>query len=171
MRIKEPAMIQWTRSILGTGNGKGSRRSETKPSRRAARKRRGGRAMTSAVPVSVTCCPAGSIPIPAPTGAAQIRPETTTRVSSCNLTTTVSTGETGTAERNRGDGVGTTQDRGAPKNGGGPNRRQQGRGGRGADARSGPVLLQDTGSRPEDRAHHQLGRRCLRLHTKPCAAW
>ena len=47
---------------------------------------------------------------------------------------------------NGSDGVGTTKDRGAPKDGGGPNRRQQGRGDRGADARSGPVLLQDTGA-------------------------
>jgi hypothetical protein len=53
-------MIQWTGSIPGTGNGKGSS-PKTNPITRAARKRRGGRAMTPAVPVSVTCCLAGSI--------------------------------------------------------------------------------------------------------------
>src|SRR5215207_2375685 len=65
-RITEPAIIQWTRSASGTANGKGSRRSETKPSKRAVRKSRGGRAMTPAVPVSFTCCLAGSIPMAAP---------------------------------------------------------------------------------------------------------
>src|ERR671918_977055 len=90
IRISEPPMIQWTRSIPGTGNGKRSRRSETKPIRRAARKRRGGRAMTPAVPVSVNCCPAGSIAVLAPADAAGLRsknssPKTTTRVSFCHV--------------------------------------------------------------------------------------
>jgi len=111
------------RSILGTGSGNGSRRSETRPSRRAARKRRSGRAMTPAVSVSVTCCPAGSLHMPAPAdgGLRGLRK----RQLGCHpskLTTMVSTGEAGTAKGNAGDGVGTTQDRGGPKDRGGPNR-------------------------------------------------
>src|SRR3546814_767456 len=176
MRIRQPPTVQRIRSPLGTANTKGSRRSAPSPSRRAPRKRRGGRAMTPAVPLSFTCCPAGSLHMNAPADAGGLRGrnsllKTTTWVSFCKLTTAVSTGETGTAKGNGGDDVGTTQDRGGPEDRGGPNRRQQGRGDRRADARSGPVLLQDTGRRPEDRAHHQLGRRCVRLHAKPRAAW
>jgi hypothetical protein len=55
MTIREPAtiaLIQWIRPILGTGDGKGSRRAKTKPSRRAPRNRRGGRATTPAVSVT-----------------------------------------------------------------------------------------------------------------------
>src|SRR5262249_2730065 len=70
---------------------------------------------------------------------------------------------------NGGDDVCTTQDQDRPKDRGGANRRHQGRGDRRADAGGGPVLLQDTGRRPEDRVHHQLGRRCVRLHAKPRA--
>ena len=52
MKIDTNSMeIQITKT---TGKGRGSRWSQTKPSRRAARKRRGGRAMTPAVPVSVS---------------------------------------------------------------------------------------------------------------------
>ena len=73
--------------------------------------------------------------------AAKFVPKTTTRVSLCEVTTTVSTGETRIGNGNAGDGVGTTRDQGAPQGGGELNRRRQGRGGRGADARSGPVLF------------------------------
>src|SRR5262249_5461215 len=69
IRISEPPMIQTTKSIPRNGNGKGSMRSKTKPSRSAARKRRGGLAMTPAVPVSFTRCPAGSIFMSAPADA------------------------------------------------------------------------------------------------------
>src|SRR5262249_9475405 len=57
---------------------------------RAARKSRGGRAMTPAVAVSFSCCPAGFIPMAALTDA--IRPKMTTTVSFYNLTTMASTG-------------------------------------------------------------------------------
>jgi hypothetical protein len=71
--------------------------------------------MTPAVPVSVTCCPDRPIRMPAPVPVlGATLPETTTTVSFCHLTTQVSTGETGTAKQNGGDGVGTTQNRGAP---------------------------------------------------------
>src|SRR5262245_4312208 len=122
--------------------------------------------MTPAVVASFTCGPAGSLRMHAPRGCwrawQSFVPETTTRVSFCKLTTTVSTGKADVRGNSSDD---TTQDRD------GPNRRPQGRGDRRTDARSGSVLLQDTGRRPEDGAHHQLGRRCFRLHAKPRAAW
>src|SRR5262245_44537154 len=66
-----------------------------KPSRRAARKRSGGRAMTPAVPVLFICCTAVSIPMAAPTDLrrrGEVAAETTTRVSFlAKLTTKVST--------------------------------------------------------------------------------
>src|SRR5215211_6426821 len=37
MSIREPPIVQWTRSPPGAANGKGNRRSEARPSRRAAR--------------------------------------------------------------------------------------------------------------------------------------
>src|SRR5688572_2339181 len=125
--------------------------------------------MTPAIPVSFTCCPAGSrtTPLPRLLGLpGEIRyGKTTTRVSFYKLTTRVSTGETGATTERWSDSFGTTQDRG------GPSHRQQGRGDRRADARGGPVLLSDTGTRSEDRAHHELGWGCVRLHAKPRVAW
>src|SRR5262245_36124309 len=147
MRIRHPATIQRIPSASGTANGKGSRWSEARPSRRAARKRSGGRAMTPAVSVLLMATPEND-------NKGVILPIDNIGVN----------WKTATAKGDGGDGVGTTRD------GGGTDRRPQGRGDRRADARSGPVLLQGTGPWPEDRAHHQLGGRRVRLHEKPRAA-
>src|SRR3954466_13400663 len=99
MTISKPATIRWT-SALGIGTGKDSRWSRTKPSKRAARKSKGGRAMTPAVPVSFIRCILETV-------------KTTTWVSFCKLTIEVSTGKlaiSGTDD----DGVGATEDRGGP---------------------------------------------------------
>src|SRR5215468_10902658 len=66
VRISEPPMIQWTGSIPGTADSKGAKRSKTKPVGRAARKSRGGRAITPAVLVSVAGRSPESIEIAAP---------------------------------------------------------------------------------------------------------
>jgi hypothetical protein len=124
-RIRERAMIQWRRAILGTGNGKGSRRSEARPSRRAARKRRGGRAMTPAVPVSFTCCPAGSLDMHCSRRywRAEIHLDNDNYGVILQLDNyAVNWRNWYSKKRNGDDGVGTTQDRGRPKDRGGPNR-------------------------------------------------
>ena len=50
-------------------------------------------------------------------------------------------------------------------------RHGQGRGNLGPDARSGTILLSNTGPGSEDRAHHELGRWCVRIHAQPGADW
>src|SRR5262249_16270909 len=91
--------------------------------------------------------------------------QTTTKVSFCHLTMKVSTRKVVWLTEWNGDGVGTRQESGTP------NRRQQGRGDHRADARSSPMLLQNTRRRSENRVDHQLGRRRVWLPAEPRAAW
>src|SRR5262245_18072289 len=119
MRMRVPATVQRNGSPPGTVKETGSRQSEAKPSRRAARKRSSGRAMTPAVALSFTCVPAGSM--------LMLAPQSWKTDSYDNLGVILPLDnegvnlETGPANGIEGDGLGATQERGTS------NRRQQGR--------------------------------------------
>src|SRR5215204_7175795 len=129
--------------------------------------------MTPAVSVSVNFCRAGSISMSAPQIWRLRSPESPIndnqgvilKIDNCGVNR-----RKWDRRGNRGNGVGTTQDEVGRRTGAGPII---------VDGKAEAIaeLMLEVAQcffrirRPEDRAHYQLGRRCVRFHAKPRAAW